>query len=130
MKQVKYYTKISLIPILTDKKHHQLSPDYRKILVDNDKKIISKYLSTEKTIEVLLRDLYKEYLRYDYDWSFKTISSARKVNTEIEICYIAHMPFIDGFNKSGTIININDLHALEDKYYGQIATFTTPEFFR
>jgi hypothetical protein len=130
MKDVKYYVKVSLIPVLVDKKQPQLSNEYHKIIINDDNTIISKYIELEKNVEDVLRELYKEYLRYDYDWSYKSIASCRKVNNVIEIIYLTHMPYIKDCNKNGKVVNMQELNLLEDKHYAKVAIFTSPESFR
>lgn len=130
MEKIKYYIKISFIPILVDKKQSQMSEGYHKILVDDNGDIICKTMNAERNIEDILRELFKKYLKYDYDWSFKTIASCRKVNNIIEISYVSYMPYIEDCNKCGKFINPIEIHSLEDQYYGKVISCTSPESFR
>ncbi len=125
---IKYNAILTLIPVFADKNYPQTHPNYFKILVDKDGKVLSKNISgLHKTIEICLEELYNEYIKVDYSWPLKELVDCRKINSTIEIIYLCRMPFLRECNKSGKMININEFFSSQtDEYYGEIISSASP----
>lgn len=122
---------VTLVPIFADKNYYQADPNYYKILLTKDKKILKKRLTLSTTIEDTLLDLYDEYLKIDREWTFKTLYNCKKTNNSIDITYICKMPYIEDCEKDGVFVNINDfMSTITDEYYVKIVTSNSPESFR
>jgi len=128
-----YKVVISLLPIFADHQFSQVKPDFFKILVDSTgKEVLKRELSVfNSSIKDCLSQLYSEYINIEYDWATKELINCRKKDGLIEITYMCKMPYIDGCDKKGKIINVNDfMSTIMDEYYVEIITGTAPNCFK
>lgn len=118
--------KISLVIAFADKNYQQTNPEYYKILLDNNKKIISeKIMIYSPSIELMLKQIYEKYMNISYDWPLKYLADVRKVNDEIEIVYGIKMGYINGCIKDGQLVNIREYQNLNiESYYDGIISST------
>jgi hypothetical protein len=117
----KYNISISLIPVFADKSKDQTSKDYYKILLDDENKIITRSLkASHHNLEDCLHEVFSEFLKIDYNWADIKLAGSRKVNTYIELVYVAHAIYMNNCNKNGLFVNTNDFISLiTDNYYAE-----------
>ena len=129
---IEYRVWITLIPMFADKAYPQMNPNYYKVLLDDENKVLKKRLGVlHKSPITCLEELYTEYLKVDYGWSAKELVNCRKINKDIEITYLCKMPYIASCNKAGKMVNVNDFMSLiSDEYYVEIITGSSPQYFR
>lgn len=129
---LEYRVWTTLLPMFADKSYPQNHPNYYKILVDDDGKVLKKQIGIlHKDPKICLQELYNEYLKVDYGWPSKQLVNCRKTNKDIEITYLCRMPYLAACNKAGKIINVNDfMSSATDEYYVEIVTGSSPQYFR
>jgi len=114
-----YAAVVSLIAVFHDKSYQQTDPDYIKILLDDEDKILKKEIDLScDNIDTCLEELFNEYIKVSYEWPEKELVTCRKNNDEIEIIYRVIMPHFRDCTKKGNILNIADFFNLTmDEYY-------------
>tara|TARA_R100000664_G_C2702260_1_gene102164 strand:+ start:395 stop:712 length:318 start_codon:yes stop_codon:yes gene_type:complete len=93
-----------------------MSDDFMRLFLDDDGNLPNRYVTT-KTIKETLQDLYNQFSSLEVDWATPTLEDFRHVSqsTECEALYFVRIPQIDGFNKNGTLVSLNNVE-LEDFY--------------
>jgi hypothetical protein len=129
---IEYRASVVLLPIFLDQKFVQNNPDFFKILITEDDKVLSKSVSAlHKTTQSCLRDLYNEYIRVDYDWPQKELADCIKKNKDIEIIYLCKLLYVPDCCKAGKLVNVNDFMSLfTDQKYVEIISGSSPQYFR
>jgi hypothetical protein len=129
---IEYRASVVLLPIFLDQKFVQNNPDFFKILITEDDKVLSKRVSAlHKTTQSCLRDLYNEYIRVDYDWPQKELADCIKKNKDIEIIYLCKLLHVPDCYKAGKLVNVNDFMSLfTDQKYVEIISGSNPQYFR
>lgn len=126
-----YKVIISYIPIFADNNYSQTSPDFFKILLNNNSIIKKEVGIFNNSIEDCLYNIYIECINFDYNWTTKELADCRKIDDTIEITYVSRMPYIKNCNKNGEIVNIdNFLSIFTDEYYVRIITGSGAGTFR
>ena len=117
-----------LIPIFADRSSPQSSPDYYKILLDDNNKILKRRVGLfHKNIEHCINDLYNDYMKISYEWPIKQLLDCKKNEKDIDIIYLIKMPYFNNINKMGNIVNIQEFTSLiTDEYYNEIISRTFP----
>lgn len=126
-----FKAKTTLLIIFADNSCDLTDPNYYKILLDENKKIIEKPIGIfTESVEKNMKDSFEEYLKISYDWPLKQLSDCRKRGDEIEITYCCKMPFIRDGVKNGTLVNIKEFNTLyTEDYYGKIISSTPTRVF-
>ena len=122
----KLSTKLSVVITFADQNYPQTDPSYYKILLDNDKKIISeKILIYTPNLDTLLKQVFDKYMKVSYEWPLKYLADCRKTNSELEIVYGIKMAYINDCIKDGELVNINEYKNLGiESYYDGIISST------
>jgi hypothetical protein len=125
-----YTVVVSLIAVFHDKSYQQTDPNYIKILLDDENRILKKEINLfHKNIDICLTELFNEYIKVSYEWPEKELVTCRKNNDEIEIIYRVIMPHFRDCTKKGNILNITDFFNLAmDEYYVECITGTPRGF--
>jgi hypothetical protein len=120
----RYKAVVSLIPIFQNKSFAQTSPNYLKVLLDNENQVLKKEVAIlHKDLPNCLMSLFNEYIKINYEWPEKELLSCRKVKNIIEITYSVKMPSVNGSVKDGNLVNITEFSQLvSDKYYVECLT--------
>ena len=102
--------KLTLLLTEIDKSRHFMNDDFLKVLVDENKQLPCRYVST-KTIDETLKEIYQEYCHIDMGWSVPSLKELRheKGSTESEAVYYSCIPAIGGWNKKGKLITPHEL---------------------
>lgn len=105
---------------------------YLRILVDEDGKPPSKYITTKDEHETL-KSLHNEYINYHFEYTSRLLCGFRKVDTEeFEICYISTVNYLPDFYKKGTVgsfSSLADRNILVEEYYANLfSKFGTTTF--
>lgn len=127
--------KITLLVITTDKTKNTSDLSAYKFLLNENNEPISHiaYSLVSTGHDVILKDLFKTYINYEYNYAYKTLISVRSQDDLIEICYMANMPFIKGFNKKGNLLTLEDFNndTIElEEYYGELFAANGNKSFR
>ena len=124
----KYKTKITVIPIFADRSKNITDPQYFKILLSNDNKIISQYLKNEDyKIHDSIKELIAYHLNIDPNWPFIKLNSAVKDKDTVELIYVVNILYIENCVKKGNLVNINQIMSMKmDEKYVQSITSTSP----
>ena len=119
MNTVTYEVVVSLIPILIDNRYNQTNPNYIKILISDEDTVLTKSIGMfHTTINQCLAELYKEYIKVDYEWPEKTFVNCRKHDNKIELTYTTNLLYMKDCNHKGQFINITEFsNLISDKYY-------------
>lgn len=128
---MKYEVIVTLVPIFIDKRYKQDDPHYIKILLDEEEQLLKKSVGLlHKDIQHCLSELFNEYIKIDYDWPNKTLSGCRKLSrTIIELTYTCGLPYVNGSQKKGNIVNITEFNELvSDKYYVESISGNATQF--
>lgn len=114
-----YTIDISFIPIFEDKSVSQIEPEYIKILLDDEYKLLKKRMTIfHSGPKQCLFELFQEYIKIHYEWPTKELMSCRRINDTIEIIYIARILYFKDSIKRGKIVNITDFYKLTpDNFY-------------
>jgi hypothetical protein len=119
---------ITILPIFHDKSQSQTSPEYIKVLIDNDV-IQSSVKFYHKDIKNSLSEIFNEYIKINYEWPKKQLVGCRKKNNTIELIFSIIMPYFKDCNKKGRLLNITDFSGLiSDEYYVECITGNGGEF--
>ena len=129
---IEYRAKVSLLPIFLDQKFSQNNPNFFKILITEDDKVLSKSVGAlHKTLQQCLKELYNEHIKVDYDWPQKELVDCIKKNKDIEIIYLCKLLYVPDCCKSGKLVNVNDFMSLfTDQNYAEIISGSSPQYFR
>jgi hypothetical protein len=126
----KYNAYVSLIPIFQDRSFSQTSPNYLRVLLDDNNQILKKDIAIlHKNLDQCLMHLFNQYIKINYEWPEKELLSCRKIKNTIEVTYSVKMPSINGSVKSGNLVNITEFSQLvSDKYYVECLTESPRRF--
>ena len=85
--------KLSILIMQGDSRYNPLSPEYLKIVVDDDGNLPSIYVST-KTIEETLQQLYTKFSNLDCQWASPMLADVRHEHgsMESEVLYRVLVP--------------------------------------
>tara|TARA_R110000824_G_scaffold395873_1_gene596905 strand:+ start:1131 stop:1523 length:393 start_codon:yes stop_codon:yes gene_type:complete len=98
-------------------------PSYLKVLVDEDGKPPSKYITTKDESETL-KSLHSEYINYHFEYASRLLCGFRKLNAEeFEVCYASTVSYLPDFNKKGIVGSFSSLFErgiLVEEYYADL----------
>lgn len=126
--------KISYIILASNNKDNLSDGNYTKILLDEYNKIPSITVGEimGKDSNFFLKNITNTYLKYDYEFLIKQLGDTIIKDDIIEVIYISTVPYVYGFNKSGNVYGIKDLHKnninIEEKYADTISRFGSAPF--
>lgn len=102
--------KLTLLVVSYDKSKDLRDLTSYKFLLNEKSEPISVTTNTlsDGSHDSLLQKLFEQYIHYDYDYVYKLLVAARSKDNLIELCYLASMPYILGFNKSGKLFTLED----------------------
>lgn len=106
--------KLSYLVLAID---HNKAVANTKILLDDNKSVLSTFTDKNFIADELLIDLHNQYINYHFDYIPRLIGGVRKVNGIVEIIFYSVFNYIPGFNKIGRVCIYNEI-VLEDYYVG------------
>ena len=113
--------KITFIVAQCDNKTSIADPNRFRLLLGDNMKFPSRYISTEDEYETL-KKLSDDFLRVDFDWLPKEIRGFRKLKEEslelktpvFELVYTCYMPMILGSEKNGYFYTEKEIHEIPE----------------
>lgn len=108
------------------------SPEYIRILVNENGTFPSKQISTKDEYETL-QEIHQKYLNYHFEYVQKLLCGFRKKGSEhFEVCYITTTNYIPSLHKAGLLLTFTELSerniSIEDYYNELICRFGTTTF--
>lgn len=126
--KIEYSVIVSVIPVFADQSKPPTSPDYYKILLDDNMQVIKQELGVlHANISDCVNDVFSKFLKIDPEWPFRKLANTRKIKKTVELTFTTTMPYIENCNKQGRIVNVNEAMSMNmDEYYVHTITSTSP----
>lgn len=127
--------KVSYLVVALDKHKGNTDRSYLRLLLSENNEVLSRTADILPELDFdkkLLKELHSQYVRYDYDYVYKSLCGFRTFENLCEVCYICNVHYMPDFYKSGNLYSldeIQDRNILIEEYYGELFTrFRTAAF--
>lgn len=126
MESDKLSVKITYLITAIDGRMGVSNPSHLKILLTDDLDFPSITLDNlNGGLESYLQQIHNTYLKYDFNYPYKSLVGARSIDGVCELVYITVSSYMPSFNLSGRLFSLQEILdrniEIED-YYGQLIT--------